>query len=147
VSTVNEWMAKNDPVITALLVDGDDIRKVVKVGRSIPAKLQAALRERDQCCVVPGCGETLDLQIDHLVEFGRGGPTTLYNLDLLCGWHHYLKTHHNFVLRRHLGHWLFEDPGGIPPDLEDLQQELSEVGFVGELPGPAPPKNSDCSDG
>jgi hypothetical protein len=126
-------MEHNDPVITALLVDGEDIGKVVKVGRSIPARLEAALIERDRCCVVPGCGETLDLQIDHLVEVARGGPTTLYNLDRMCGWHHYLKTHHNHVLRRHLGHRLFEDPGGVPPDLDDLQQELSEVGFVGEL--------------
>ena len=136
VSTVHEWIEHNDPLITALLVDGDDIRKVVKLGRHIPAKLEAALTERDQCCVVPGCGEIYDLQTDHVVEVHRGGPTTLYNLARLCAWHHYLKTHFGYILRRHLGHWLFEDPGGIPPDLDDLQQQLSEVGFVGTLPRP-----------
>ncbi|HEX2179534.1 MAG TPA: HNH endonuclease signature motif containing protein [Actinomycetota bacterium] len=136
VSTVNEWMKTRDPVVTALLVDGEDIRKVVKVGRSIPGKLEAALVERDQCCVVPGCGEIYDLETDHVVEVARGGPTTLYNLARLCAWHHYLKTHHGYVLKRRLGHWLFEDPGGVPPDLDGLQQELAAVGYTGTVAGP-----------
>ena len=136
VSTVKQWMEQEDACITALLVDGDDIRKVVRVGRHIPAKLQAALVERDSCCVVPGCGQTYDLEIDHVIPVHRGGPTTLYNLARLCSWHHYLKTSWGYVLRRRLGHWLFEDSGGVPPDLDDLQQQLSGVGFVGPLPQP-----------
>lgn len=134
VETVRGWMKQKDAYVAAILTDGDDIRKVVRVGRDIPAKLEMALRERDQCCVVPGCGEVYDLQVDHVVEMERGGPTTLYNLCRLCSWHHYLKTHHRYILRRRLGHWLWEDPGGIPPDLDDLQQELSAAGYTGSLP-------------
>lgn len=137
VSAVKQWMEQGDACITALLVDGEDIRKVVKVGsRHIPARLKAALVERDSSCVVPGCGQTLDLQIDHVIPVHRGGPTTLYNLARLCSWHHYLKTTFGYVLKRRLGHWLFEDPGGVPPDLDDLQQQLSQVGYLAELPRP-----------
>ncbi|CAN5890192.1 HNH endonuclease signature motif containing protein [soil metagenome] len=84
-----------DAVVTAVVMDKTDIRNVIKLGRVIPARLEAALIERDQYCVVPGCGEREGLENDHVVEIHRGGPTTLYNLARLCGWHHYLKTHHD----------------------------------------------------
>ena len=117
-----------DAILTAVVMDKTDIRNVIKMGRVIPARLEAALIERDQCCVVPGCGERHGLEKDHVVEVHRGGPTTLYNLCRLCGWHHYLKTHHGWLLKRRLGHWLWEDPGGEPPTLESLQQELCTTG-------------------
>ena len=31
------------------------------------------------------CGGTFDLQYDHIIPFVRGGPTTVDNLQLLCG--------------------------------------------------------------
>lgn len=128
VETVQEWMRAPDAYVAALLVEGNDVRKVAGIGRHIPVKLEMALRERDQRCVVPGCGEMDDLQIDHVVPIERGGPTSLYNLARLCAWHHYLKTHHRYVLKRRLGHWLWEGPGGVPPDLGQLQQELVGAG-------------------
>ncbi|HEU4869104.1 MAG TPA: DUF222 domain-containing protein [Actinomycetota bacterium] len=45
-----------DALVTAVVMDGTDIRNLIKVGRVIPARLEAALIERDQCCVVPGAG-------------------------------------------------------------------------------------------
>ena len=137
VSVVKQWMSQPDAYVAAILTDGQDIRKVVRVGRTaIPARLERALRERDQCCVVPGCAEMQDLETDHVIEVARGGPTTLYNLCRLCAWHHHLKTHRGYVLKRRRGHWLWEYPGGIPPDLDDLQQELSAAGYTGSVTGP-----------
>ncbi|HEX2053539.1 MAG TPA: HNH endonuclease signature motif containing protein [Actinomycetota bacterium] len=124
VSQVHEWMRQPDAFIYALLDEGADITRVSRVSRRIPAKVVFALRQRDPSCVVPGCGETKDLQIDHIVPIERGGPTTLYNLARLCARHHYLKTHHGYLLKRRLGHWLWEDPGGVPPDEAELQEEL-----------------------
>jgi hypothetical protein len=115
-------------MVSAVVIDGTDIRNIVKMGRVIPARLEAALFERDQCCVVPGCGERHGLEIDHIVPVHRGGPTTLYNLGRLCGWHHYLKTHHGYELSRRLGHWLWDGPYAVQTTLEELRGEFCPIG-------------------
>ena len=68
-----------DAIVTAVVMDKTDIRNVIRMGRVIPAKLETALIERDQCCVVPGCPERHGLEKDHVVGVHEGGPTTLYN--------------------------------------------------------------------
>ncbi|HEU4869103.1 MAG TPA: hypothetical protein VFV09_15435, partial [Actinomycetota bacterium] len=57
--------------------------------------------------------------MDHVVPVHRGGPTTLYNLGRMCGWHHYLKTHQGYVLGRRLGHWLWDGPYAVQITLEE----------------------------
>ncbi len=114
-----------DALVSAVVMDGTDIRNVIRMGRVIPARMEAALLERDQCCVVPGCGQRHGLEKDHVVPIHEGGPTTLYNLCRLCGWHHYLKTHIGYGLRRRLGHWLWDGPWAEQCTLEELQQDFS----------------------
>ncbi|MGA2209920.1 MAG: HNH endonuclease signature motif containing protein, partial [Acidimicrobiales bacterium] len=78
--------------------------------RSIPAHLKTALQFRDRCCVVPGCGRTFGLEYDHIVEFAKGGPTTLDNLCRLCRPHHGLKTHKGYRISGGPGHWEWVGP-------------------------------------
>lgn len=49
----------------------------------ISTELRRAVFERDGGCCVE-CGETFDLQYDHILPVARGGATTLENLQLLC---------------------------------------------------------------
>ena len=126
VETVRKWMSQADAQLNAIIYEDGRLKDVHRIGRTtIPAKVMTALTARDRYCVVPGCGEIYDLQIDHVIPVERDGPTTLYNLCRICTWHHYLKAQHGYILRRRLGHWLFESPGGVPPTLEELQQELA----------------------
>lgn len=126
VDTVRRWMGQSDAQLNAIIYEEGSIKDVHRMGRvHIPASLEAALIARDAHCVVPGCGEIYDLQTDHIIPVDRKGPTTLYNLCRICSWHHYLKTHHGYLVKRRLGHWLFESPGGVPPTLDELQQELT----------------------
>jgi len=60
--------------------------------RTISRRLRRALEYRDRCCVVPGCGATRGLHAHHLVHWEDGGPTELWNLVLLCPFHH--RLHH-----------------------------------------------------
>jgi hypothetical protein len=60
--------------------------------RTINRRLRRALERRDKCCVVPGCGATRGLHAHHLVHWEDGGPTELWNLVLLCPFHH--RLHH-----------------------------------------------------
>ncbi|MGH2928108.1 MAG: hypothetical protein ACRDL8_07895, partial [Solirubrobacteraceae bacterium] len=50
---------------TLLVTSGTDIRTVTTTTRAIPKKVRSALLLRDRECVVPGCGETETLEIDH----------------------------------------------------------------------------------
>ena len=92
-----------------------DIRSICHLTRTIPSTLRTALLARDRCCVVPGCTSTWNLEIDHLVPFADGGPTTLDNLCLLCRDHHRMKTYDDYRLWFDHGEWHFEPP----PAFED----------------------------
>ncbi len=98
-----------DSILHVLVTDGVDVTTVARSGRTIPTALRRALEERDPGCVVPGCGTTGRLEIDHLVPFADGGEASLANLARLCHWHHYLKTHHGHRLER------TAPDGGHPP--------------------------------
>jgi hypothetical protein len=65
---------------------------------------------------VPGCGTRHHLQIDHTEERRDDGLTKLDNLDWLCPYHHYLKTHKGYVLAGKPGERVWLAPGDPPPD-------------------------------
>lgn len=60
--------------------------------REIPRRLRRALEHRDRCCRVPGCDATVGLHAHHLIHWEDGGPTELWNLALVCAFHH--RAHH-----------------------------------------------------
>ena len=88
----------NDSFLRVVFHQAGDIRAVHHLGRTINQQLRTALVFRDRTCVVPGCGTSFGLEIDHIVPFVEGGPTTLDNLALLCHHHHFLKTYEGWVL-------------------------------------------------
>ena len=90
----------NDSFLRIVFHEAGDIRAVCHLGRTINQQLRTALVFRDSTCVVPGCGTSFGLEIDHIVPFAEGGPTTLDNLALLCHHHHFLKTYEGWVLSR-----------------------------------------------
>ena len=97
-------------IVKAVLTDEADVRGVAHLGRTIPARLRTALEARDVTCVVPGCDERDDLEIDHVVPYAEGGATRLDNLARLCGWHHALKTYRGWRLDGGPGRWSFYKP-------------------------------------
>ena len=99
-----------DSIMKVLLTDGTDIRAVAHAGRTIPAKLRTALEARDPTCVVSGCDVRHGLELDHIVPFAEGGPTTKDNLARLCSWHHDLKTYCDYRLVGGHGNWTLIGP-------------------------------------
>jgi len=90
----------NDSVLAVLFHRAGDVRAISHLGRTINARLRTALVYRDRTCVVPGCGVSGGLEIDHVHDVSLGGPTELDNLALLCHHHHHLKTYEGWVLAR-----------------------------------------------
>ncbi|MCQ1999520.1 DUF222 domain-containing protein [Arthrobacter zhaoxinii] len=84
--------------------------EILGVGRrrKVPAGLRRWLRARDGTCRFPGCRvNTANAEIDHTIDWARGGPTDHGNLEHLCLRHHRFKT---------LGYWKASQP--IPGVIE-----------------------------
>jgi hypothetical protein len=90
VSVVESW--RGDAYLRLIVTDGVDVKAITHRSRYVDAHQDAALRVRDRSCVIEGCDVTWRLERDHHVPFSAGGPTTLDNLQRLCGFHHALKT-------------------------------------------------------
>ncbi|HXY44645.1 MAG TPA: HNH endonuclease signature motif containing protein [Acidimicrobiales bacterium] len=101
--------------IRLVVRDGCDVVAVVSAKRTIPAVLQTALCARDRTCVVPGCSSTFHLEIDHIVEFAKGGQTKLSNLCRLCRMHHAQKTQQGYRIEGGPGAWRWLPPPKAPP--------------------------------
>ncbi|MFW6039842.1 MAG: hypothetical protein ACOC9N_02060, partial [Gemmatimonadota bacterium] len=65
------------------------ILSVGRASRSIPTHIRRALQVRDRGCRFPGCANRFT-DGHHVVHWGDGGPTSLANTMLLCGFHHTL---------------------------------------------------------
>jgi hypothetical protein len=62
--------------------------------RTVPRWMVRQLKRRDRECRFPGCDRTRFLHAHHIVHWADGGPTELWNLILLCPYHHrYLHEH------------------------------------------------------
>lgn len=94
--------------------EGADVTRVVNIGRYIPAAVASAVEARDKRCAVPNCTSQRRLQKDHQTDFSKGGETSVANLELLCEWHHMLKTHFGWRLEGKAGDWQF-----LPPNRDD----------------------------
>ncbi|MCQ1949639.1 HNH endonuclease [Arthrobacter sp. zg-Y859] len=69
--------------------------EILGVGRrrKVPAGLRRWLRARDGTCRFPGCRvSTANSDIDHTIDWAKGGPTDQGNLEHLCRRHHRFKT-------------------------------------------------------
>jgi len=74
----------------------EDLRRYVTALRNggprfVPAATRKAVIERDggRCRV---CGSSEDPQVDHIIPVSRGGPSTLWNLRVLCRGHNLAKS-------------------------------------------------------
>jgi hypothetical protein len=61
---------------------------------TVPPHLRRAVARRDRRCAFPGCRQRpAACQVHHLIPRSRGGPTALWNLVLLCSFHHLVAIH------------------------------------------------------
>jgi hypothetical protein len=89
--------------------------QVLDLGRSrrlVSRPLHRALALRDNGCAFPGCDRPPRwCEAHHIVPWSHGGPTSLDNMVLLCGFHHRLMHRTGWQVR--LGHDRF--PEFVPP--------------------------------
>lgn len=77
-----------DAFVSLLMHDAQRFPIDASPRRRLPTRRQRrVLDERHAECAHPGCHATVLLQADHVIAFDDAGPTTLDNLQLLCGPH------------------------------------------------------------
>lgn len=75
-----------------ILTDPADGRVLTSDRRLAPTDLRRWVQARDQHCRFPGCTTpAIRCEIDHVVDWAQGGPTTAGNLQALCQRHHSMK--------------------------------------------------------
>jgi hypothetical protein len=80
--------------------------------------MRLALAARDRGCTFPGCDRTSAwCESNHVIPWAQGGPTSIENMGLLCGFHH-----RNFGPRGWTATMLNGRPHYIPPPWIDPQQ-------------------------
>ena len=135
----------SDAGINVIFSHGEDISRIYHFTRTINAALLTALCARDRTCVVPRCGASRYLEIDHLVPFVEGGPTTISNLARLCSFHHGQKTNEGYTLwRDNDQQWHFDPPPpfGQEPGLgADLPDAADQHGQSAPPESPDPPES------
>jgi hypothetical protein len=134
--------------------------QVVDLGRRAyapSARLRKAVQATNPTCTAPGCGQpAIGCEIDHRVEYDRGGRTDQCNLKPLCKLHHDLKTRKRwkvdqnpdgsetwtsylgFTYTRQPRHFPLPDPPAVddepPPDIADRLPDSFD---------PDPPRHDD----
>jgi hypothetical protein len=121
VSAVRDLVASGDPFVAAILTKGQELVGVAHLGRRPNRYQESALRWLYPSCAVEGCAAQARLERDHRVEWSKTHFTAFELLDLLCSYHHSLKTREGWELvedrgkRRFVpitdpGHPRFKDP-------------------------------------
>ncbi len=76
------------------------------------AQQRRALEARDPTCVVPGCGVSRHLEIDHRDGWALTRRTELSALARVCAYHHRLKTYEGWSYQGGSGRWRWIAPDG-----------------------------------
>jgi Domain of unknown function (DUF222) len=110
----------------------------INVGRAryiVPLHTRRQVLDRDRMCLRPGCHSTTHLEIHHLQDWLKDGPTQTDNLGALCD-------HHHDALHR--GEFTMTGNPDIPGDLKFYDQRWRLIPNSGKPnpptgPPPAPP--------
>ncbi len=149
-----------------ILTDPIDGRVLASDRRLAPPDLRRWVQARDQHCRFPGCTTpAIRCEIDHVVDWAKGGPTAADNLQALCQRHHSMKqfTAWRVSLLDHgviswtspLGHtytdhasppvvFFSEDPlpGGVSLGVADHRHPTGDAAFSSEPDDPPPWEDS-----
>jgi hypothetical protein len=86
-----------DAAVVRLVEDADGVPiGVTSMQHAVSAGQRRAVRNRDGGCRWPGCPEQRFVEVHHVWHQANGGPSALWNLVLLCRFHHRVVHHTPF---------------------------------------------------
>jgi Domain of unknown function (DUF222) len=112
-------MACDAGVVPAVLGSTGQVLDLGRERRLITGPLRRALVLRDHGCAFPGCDRPARwCHGHHLTHWADGGPTSLHNTVLICGYHHRLIHHSDWTVTINPADGLpdFHPPAYIDPN-------------------------------
>ena len=110
VSAVEDILNSGSAFLAAVITKAERLVGVVHLGRRPTAGQQTGLEYIYPTCAAEGCGQSARLQRDHRVDWAATRVTVFDLLDLLCPFHHGLKTTKSWALVRGRGKRAFVAP-------------------------------------
>jgi hypothetical protein len=98
VSAVEYLLASGSAFLAGVVTKGEKLLGAVHFGRAPTARQQTGLEWLYPTCAVQGCSASARLQRDHRHDWATTHVTIFELLDLLCGFHHGLKTTQGWAL-------------------------------------------------
>ena len=111
VSAVEELLRSGSAFLAGVITKGKKLVGAVHFGRAPTELQQTGLEWLYPTCAVAGCSAAARLQRDHREDWAKTHVTIFDLLDLLCPFHHGLKTRDNWALVEGTGTRDF-----VPPD-------------------------------
>ena len=90
VATVREWMG--DAFVAAVLTKGEDVQRVVHLGRKFRSTQRTALQWQNPICARKGCPNRLGLEYDHFEDWATTHTTRVEAAKRFCPTCHQLKS-------------------------------------------------------
>ena len=90
VGTVREWM--DDAFVAVVLTKGENVQRVVHLGRRFKATQRTALQWQDPICAREGCSHRLGLEYDHFEDWADTHTTRVEAAKRFCHPCHELKS-------------------------------------------------------
>ena len=122
VSAIDDILSSAGTFLAAVVTKGEELVGVAHLGRAPTAKQQTGLEWLYPTCAAEGCSQAARLQRDHRVDWAKSKVTLFELLDLLCPFHHRLKTTANWMLTEGRGKRPF-----VPPEDERHPQHAPPV--------------------
>jgi hypothetical protein len=134
VEQVQEWCGNTAAAVT--VKPALDLAELLSsTGYAPSPRLRDQVIAINPTCAFPHCGRPADtLDLDHIVEYAKGGPTSSENLAPACRRHHRAKTHGGWsYLRLGPGEYLWTSPHGYrwitdADGTRDVSEDLRDTG-------------------
>ena len=98
VSAIEDILESGSAFLSCVVTKAERLVGVAHFGRRPTAGQQTGLEWLYPTCAAEGCGQSARLQRDHRVDWAKTKITVFDLLDLLCPFHHGLKTTKNWAL-------------------------------------------------
>jgi hypothetical protein len=121
------WAGDDARIIAALLDRTGRVEAYSSTQRCFSEQQRLVLSARDRGCTFPGCDRPPGwCQAHHVIEYRNGGPTTVDNGALLCGYHHRSFEQAGWSITMHHGLPWWTPPRWLDPDQRPIRNTMHD---------------------
>jgi hypothetical protein len=121
------WAGDDARMIAALLDRTGRVEAYSTTQRCFSEQQRLVLSARDKGCTFPGCDRQPGwCQAHHVIEYQNGGPTSIDNGALLCGYHHRTFAAAGWSITMHHGLPWWTPPAWLDPDQTPIRNTMHD---------------------